>query len=252
MKILLCLNKDIYCKYILNLLLEGLSSHQIKIYFSDKVGSKPIDNPELINLQKIEKDLSKENFGFLLKERANYKGSKQFINFEEIANSCQLEILNFKNINQDGLEYLKQNWTPDLIISIRFGQIFKNPIIKLPKFGIINLHSGILPDYRGIMATFWAMRERQKQIGCTLHFIDDASIDTGKIIEIARINADYKKSLMVNIFAVYDAGLKIIIHNINLINDAKALAGFDQDDNLGRYFSYPTSAQIKESGITLF
>ncbi|HAZ78734.1 MAG TPA: formyl transferase, partial [Porticoccaceae bacterium] len=39
---------------------------------------------------------------------------------------------------------------PDLILSIRFGLILPQTIIDLPKYGVINLHSGLLPVYRGV------------------------------------------------------------------------------------------------------
>ena len=56
MKILLCLNHDIYCCAVLNLLLEELKNHQVKIYFSDKVGKAP-NSKDLDDLAFYEKNL---------------------------------------------------------------------------------------------------------------------------------------------------------------------------------------------------
>ena len=46
---------------------------------------------------------------------------------------------------------------PDLVVSIRYRRILRDSAIAIPRCGVINLHSGILPDYRGVMATFWAI-----------------------------------------------------------------------------------------------
>jgi methionyl-tRNA formyltransferase len=52
---------------------------------------------------------------------------------------------------------------PALIVSIRFGGILKEKVINIPTKGIINLHSGILPRYKGVMATFWAMKNNDNK-----------------------------------------------------------------------------------------
>lgn len=241
MKILLCLNKDIYCCHILNFLLPKINLSEIKIYFSHQVGKEPVNNPSLLKLQKIEKDI------------LSYQSTqKDFLNFEQIISKYKIQILDFKSINQDGLEYLENKWTPDLIISIRFGQIFKNKIIPLPKFGIINLHSAILPNYRGIMGTFWAMKDKQKQIGCTLHFINDDSIDTGNIIETHIIKANYKESLINNLMRIYDGAIHMLIRNIEALKNNSTITASPQNKNSGRYFSYPSFEEIEKSKIKLF
>lgn len=246
MKILFCVNKDIYCLYSLNQIIKNLSDHQIKIYFSDRIGSKPRDSKILQELQNLEQNLSTKNIAGLLDLNEG-----KVMELDDLIKFSGAEILNFKNINQDGLEYLETNWTPDLIVSIRFGQIFKGQIISLPKFGIINLHSGILPNYQGIMATFWTMRDGREEIGCTLHFVQDSSIDSGDIIEISRIAADYEKPLILNVFNLYKGGIQMIIGFVKKIENNLKINTIKQDKNVARYFSYPSEEEIKLSKINL-
>ena len=146
---------------------------------------------------------------------------------------------------------MSQNWTPDLIISIRFGQIFHEPIISLPKFGIINLHSGILPHYRGIMATFWAMLDNQKQqnknqIGCTLHQINDRSIDTGDIINIHKINSDPSLPFLHNVLRLYRSGANMIADYITNLEMKKKPTAKVQNKNDGQYFGYPDDMEVRK------
>lgn len=244
MEILFCVNKDIYCLYSLNQIFKSLSDHQIKIYFSNQVGSKPINNKTLKELQVLEKDLSTRNIADLFNLE-----TKDMLELDDLLQLNNVEVLNFNNINQDGAEYLSTKWTPDLIISIRFGQIFKDKVIALPKLGIVNLHSGILPYYQGILATFWTMKDKQKEIGCTLHFIEDSSIDSGDIIEISRITADYKKPLITNIFSLYKSGSKMIINFLKNIKDNSKINKIPQNKKLAHYFSYPNESDIESSKI---
>ncbi len=240
MKILLCVNRDIHCILAFNHLLPHLKNYQINIYFSSGVGAVP-NNKNLKDLRDIEGDLSMSNIQFIAEKSGVKIDLNTFLSFEQIEKDFQ--ILNFKNINQDGLEYLS-TWQPDLIISIRFGQVFKRPIIALPRFGIINLHSGILPNYKGILATFWAMLNSESDIGATLHFVNDTSIDTGNIIAIAKNKVDYRQSLIVNIFKLYPAGVNLIVDVINSIDRDLLIEATKQNKSMGKYFSYPTDKYV--------
>ncbi len=242
MKILLCLNRDIYCILAFNYLLPYIKNHQISIYFSSGVGTMP-NNNNLKNLRDCEWDLSMKNIKLIAEESGVKIDPNTFLSFKQIEKNFQ--ILNFDNINKDGVEYLSQNWQPDLIISIRFGQIFKDPIIALPKFGIVNLHSGILPNYRGILATFWAMLNGETEIGTTLHFVNDSSIDTGEIISIAKNQINYQQSLLINIFKLYLGGIELIADFIYCIENNLDVKTVLQDRLNGKYFSYPSDMDLE-------
>lgn len=50
---------------------------------------------------------------------------------------------------------LINSYKPDLLISIAANEIFKKPLIGLAPKGCINLHTALLPKYRGLMPSFW-------------------------------------------------------------------------------------------------
>ena len=54
----------------------------------------------------------------------------------------------------------------------------------MASLGVLNLHSGKLPDYRGVMATFRAMMAEDETLFSTVHWIDDKTIDTGRILSM--------------------------------------------------------------------
>ena len=69
---------------------------------------------------------------------------------------------------------------PELIIVVAFRMLPKI-IWELPKYGTLNLHASLLPNYRGAAPINWAIINGEKETGITTFFIDD-KIDTGAII----------------------------------------------------------------------
>jgi methionyl-tRNA formyltransferase len=109
---------------------------------------------------------------------------------------CQQPVTESNNINSaEGLLILRK-MQPDLILSVRYGVILKNEAIRTARLGVLNLHSGLLPNYRGVMTTFWAMLNGETTIGTTLHYINDANIDAGDIVDTTTIKADSSRSYL--------------------------------------------------------
>jgi len=71
---------------------------------------------------------------------------------------------------------------PDILILAQTG-IVKQKILKIPKLGTLNGHPAILPYYRGIDCTRWALAKNDfEHIGCSVHWVN-AGVDTGRIIQ---------------------------------------------------------------------
>ncbi|MCX7744561.1 MAG: methionyl-tRNA formyltransferase [Flavobacteriales bacterium] len=69
---------------------------------------------------------------------------------------------------------------PDLNIVVAF-RMLPESVWAHPKYGTINLHASLLPQYRGAAPINWAIMNGEKQTGLTTFFIEK-EIDTGKII----------------------------------------------------------------------
>jgi hypothetical protein len=85
------------------------------------------------------------------------------------------------HINHPEVVKLARELQPDLICV--FGtSLIRGELLKEGRLGIINLHGGLSPEYRGADCTFWALYNGEpEKVGCTLHYID-AGIDTGRLI----------------------------------------------------------------------
>lgn len=77
------------------------------------------------------------------------------------------------------------NWVyslePALNISMSYDQILCRPIIESAPLGFINCHAGKLPSYGGRNVINWAVINNEKEIGLTVHYVDEG-IDTGDVI----------------------------------------------------------------------
>jgi methionyl-tRNA formyltransferase len=71
--------------------------------------------------------------------------------------------------------------SPDLLVNWGYGQIFKKELLEVPRIGVLNLHPGLLPAGRGSGALVGEVWNSQKEIGQTIHFMDE-HIDKGRIV----------------------------------------------------------------------
>ena len=84
------------------------------------------------------------------------------------------------DVNAPGfLEELKA-LDPDVLISVSCPQIFKKPLIELPPLGILNIHGAILPQYRGVLPSFWMLANGEKKAGVSIYYVD-TRIDAGEL-----------------------------------------------------------------------
>lgn len=127
---------------------------------------------------------------------------------------------------------------PDLVVSIRYGAIFKSPFLAIPRLGVLNLHSGQLPAYRGVLATFRALAAGESEIGTTVHYISDSTIDTGAIVAVTRTPVDRARSLFWHIAQVYGPGIDALGDAVQRVLRGEVLATSAQSG--GSYYTYPT------------
>ena len=72
-------------------------------------------------------------------------------------------------------------WAPDLIVVAAFGQILRQDVLSLPRFGCINLHGSILPRWRGAAPIQAAILAGDTETGITIMKMDQG-VDTGPLL----------------------------------------------------------------------
>ena len=80
-------------------------------------------------------------------------------------------------------------YNPDVMVVVAFGQIIPLSILKMPKYGCVNIHGSLLPKYRGAAPIQWAVLDGEKETGITTILMDEG-IDTGDILLKKTIKID--------------------------------------------------------------
>lgn len=244
MNIVLLGNREIASNLGLSLLVAGLAGHRLRIVLS-AAGESPAPglHPALARLIRHEQamcDALEQDSA--LSVRAARVGLQGFAALAE-RTGRPIEVIAMPN-SEDGLERLRAG-DPDLFISLRYRKILREQAIALAPRGVLNLHSGLLPDYRGVMATFHAMADAAPRIGTTLHLITDAGIDTGPLLQCNALQADYGATYLDNVLALYRAGCAAVLEAVGQLEQGRLLEPVSQPGG-GDYYSAPDSRKIQQ------
>lgn len=78
---------------------------------------------------------------------------------------------------------------PDVIVVAAYGKILPKALLEIPKAAIINVHSSILPQYRGAAPINWAILNGDEETGVTIQYMGE-ELDAGDILLIKRTAID--------------------------------------------------------------
>ena len=206
LRIAVCAKRDLLGALALNELLPRLAPHTVGLFYSNKTRPAERAVPELAVEALLERELPLEVLFPLMERTPGHQG--RIATFGELAErhtGGQETVLT--DIAVGGGARLLEAFAPDLVISVRFSLIFKAATIASVRHGIINVHPGPLPDYRGLFAAFWQVLHGETRLGVTTHMVD-AGIDTGPIIGIDWVPADPDHSVFWHLPQLYCAGVR--------------------------------------------
>jgi methionyl-tRNA formyltransferase len=197
-------------------------------------------------LQKVSSTYRVFGFRFFLHFAAGFLAGKILPSrrVAHILSKHRIPIIHLKkSINsRESLECIR-GYSPDLIISIQANVIFKKRLIELPAKGCLNVHTALLPRYRGLMPTFWVLKNDERETGVSVFFIDEG-IDSGPILVQKRI-AIGDRSLDRLIRDTKRLGMDALLESVDLIERGEYEL-IENDDAKKTYFSFPTREDVKE------
>lgn len=162
---------------------------------------------------------------------------------QKIAASFQQEVAVFKKQN---FKHALNNWVKtnqlDIVFVFTFPWKIPGEILTIPRFGFINFHFGLLPEYRGADAIFWPIKNRETHGGITVHQMD-ANFDTGGLIHIERVPI-----MPTDTYGMYSAKLANV--NMQLLQKILPIILMgniptnQQNEDAAKYYSKPTIKDI--------
>jgi methionyl-tRNA formyltransferase len=106
---------------------------------------------------------------------------------KKIALDKGMEVFQPENINDEESIKRMEEFNPDIILVVAYGQILFSEILNIPKIGCINIHGSLLPKYRGAAPVNRAIINGEKEAGITFMFMKE-KVDAGEIIFQEKIN----------------------------------------------------------------
>lgn len=169
---------------------------------------------------------------------------KQFADFDEIGRFYGLPVVRVGNINDDEAAATLRGWAPDLGV-VCGGRIVKPHILAIPRLGVLNKHSAILPRHRGLSAEYWCLYyEDFEHLGVTVHFVEPG-LDNGNIVVQKRLvfhKGDTPQSLRVQSEVV---GRDALVEAVRLVEET-GTRGTPQDESRATRNPAPTLATDRE------
>ncbi|WP_461638866.1 methionyl-tRNA formyltransferase [Labilibaculum euxinus] len=149
-----------------------------------------------------------------------------------------------KGVNHPDSLNIINSFYPDLLISIAGNQIFKKKLIDLAPKGCLNLHTALLPKYRGLMPSFWVLKNQEKETGVSVFYVDEG-IDSGQILVQKRISIseEMTQSQLINVSK--RIGMEAIIESISKIQKGD-IATLPNPDAEKTYYTFPTKKDVRE------
>ena len=133
---------------------------------------------------------------------------------------------------------------PDLIVVVAFGKILPQNVLEYPKYGCINVHGSLLPEYRGAAPMQRAIMEGKKETGVTTMMMD-VGLDTGDMLLVGKIEICEHD----NFETVHDklgaCGAETLLRTLEKLKDG-TLTRIPQDGTLATY-----AAKIEKSDCVI-
>ena len=131
---------------------------------------------------------------------------------------------------------------PDVVVSVAAPEIFRAQLLETPRLGCLNIHSGRLPRYRGMMPVFWQMLSGEPSATVTVHRMV-SRLDAGPVLGTVIEPILPRDSLDRMMLATKRSGARLMIR---VLGDLRAgrTEGEEVRPDEGSYFSFPGPQEV--------
>lgn len=211
-----------------------------------------IDPAAVIMIKVPEKLLLKNIFGLLAIGAPGFSFTLMRNLLQSRLNDPRVKLLNERGIrlfscktvnSQAALQFIG-GLQPDLMVNMRTRNIYKKPVLDLPRIGCINIHHGLLPDNRGTMCDLWAWIE-DRPVGFSIHWMNE-KIDDGSIIERCEVDTQGVRSYIEIPFRSSQLEAPCLLNCLERIRRHGRTVGMPNVTEKENYTRTPSPAKIAE------
>lgn len=127
-----------------------------------------------------------------------------------LAKKAGIPLIESRSVNSE--DYLRRVsvLSPDVIVSVAAPEIFKPALLAMPRLGCLNVHSGRLPAYRGMMPVFWQLFKGEAAAVVTVHEMVE-TVDAGRVLDAVEVPLDRHDRLSRVMVAAKRAGAGLVV-----------------------------------------
>ena len=126
----------------------------------------------------------------------------------------QLNVFNPTQLKEGKFRQLLSDTKPDLGVIAAYGQILPDELLKLPRYGFINVHASLLPDYRGAAPIQRAILDGRSETGITIMRVV-SDLDAGPILATSSRPITLKENALEVEQALAAMGAKLLTETID-------------------------------------
>jgi methionyl-tRNA formyltransferase len=131
----------------------------------------------------------------------------------------------------------------DVLVSVSTPQVYKQPLMEIPRLGILNIHGAILPQYRGVMPSFWMMANGEQQAGVSIYFVDER-IDSGERVGLRTFEIGENETLDHFLHRSKGIAAELLLEVLDGVEQG-TLERQPLDLDAGSYFSWPDADAVR-------
>ena len=181
---------------------------------------------------------------FTKEDKVNARGNKIiFSPVKQFGIDNEIEVIQPKKVKDEKIIKKIKEINPDLIVVVAYGKILPKEIIDIPKYGIINVHSSLLPKYRGASPIHSAILNGDTESGVSIMYIEEG-LDSGDVILQESCDILENDTLGTLHDKLKDLGAIGLEKALKLIEDGKVEAT-KQDESLATFVKPITKEQTK-------
>ena len=110
---------------------------------------------------------------------------------------------------------------PELIVVAAYGKILPQEILDLPQYGCINVHSSLLPKYRGAAPINWAILNGERITGVSIMYMV-AALDAGDVIRMVSTEIGEREDAAALTLRLSELGAQALSEAIPTLADGTA------------------------------
>ena len=133
---------------------------------------------------------------------------------------------------------------PEMIVVVAFGKILPRNVLDYPKYGCVNVHGSLLPEYRGAAPMQRAIIDGKKVTGITTMMMADG-IDTGDMLLKAEVEIGENDNFEMIHDKLAECGAKLLIETVEKLEKGEIIPE-KQDESLATH-----AAKIEKSDCLL-